>query len=234
MNVIITQRHSLNKHGDWIDSLENSYIIYFETFGVNLLPVSNTTINLEQLSRSVEIAGIILTGGGDVDPDLYGKNAGSELSISKQRDKLESSLLKLSISQKIPLLGICRGMQFINVFFNGSINQQINKMDTKNTHIVPSIHNVEITDNKIMNILGKKTFFTNSYHNQGIFEGGLGDDLMIFAMNKDLGLIEGIYHKNFPIAGIQWHPERPGSYNKIDEILVEAFINQKLYWELNY
>ena len=74
MNVLITQRHSKNQYGDDIESLESNYYKYFEKKGINLIPISNTTKNIEDFLKLYNINGIILSGGGDIDKNVYINN----------------------------------------------------------------------------------------------------------------------------------------------------------------
>lgn len=232
MNIIITQRHSLNKYGDQIDSLENSYISYLEAFGLNLFPISNVTKNVERLIEIVAPSGIILTGGGDVSPVLYCGQI-ENTAIPGHRDTIESKLLEMAISKRIPVLGICRGMQFINVFFNGKLIQDITKTGMEGNHTSPCTHKIRIVDERLKSLMDDESeVSTNSYHNQGIIKGGLGGGIRVFAVHDKSGLIEGIYHEEYPIAGVQWHPERPMSSNKLDKMLIESFIRRDLFWEM--
>lgn len=230
MNILITQRHTMNRHGDMTDSLEDNYVVYFERFGLNLFPVPNVSGRLDNLISVIKPSGIVLTGGGDVDPDLYGGQKNDMAAVSKERDMCESMLLEIAIKNDIPVLGICRGMQFINVFFDGKLVGDIKEIDTRGGHGVPCKHNVRIIDDAFSKMLGQNKFQVNSYHNQGILPEGLGKDLKAFAIYEDIGLIEAFHHIRYPIAGLQWHPERPGSSDILDSILVNGFVNRKLFW----
>ena len=230
MNILITQRHVVNQHGDWTSCLEDNYISYLERFGLNLFPVSNVTERLDKIINVINPLGIVLTGGGDVDPGLYDRQAYDANPISKQRDKCESKLLEIAIRNDIPVLGICRGMQFINVFFGGKLITAIKDIDTKGVHGVPCNHNIRIIDNKYSKYFDNCQFQVNSYHNQGILPGGLGEELETFALYEELDLIEAFSHVKYPIAGVQWHPERPGSSEILDNILLHGFINRTLFW----
>jgi putative glutamine amidotransferase len=230
VNILITQRHSINAHGDWIDSLENSYVRYFETLGLVLFPVPSVTGNLERFIESVSPGGIILSGGGNVAPDLYGGQACDMGAVSKERDRCEWKLLEIAVRKDIPVLGICRGMQFINVFFGGKLLGAIKDIDTQCGHGVASRHNIRILDDGFLRKIGNHEFQVNSYHNQGILPDGLGKDLEAFAVYEGLGLIEAFRHMLYPIAGIQWHPERAGSSEKLDRTLIQGFLDRTLFW----
>lgn len=229
MNILITQRYSKNQYGDWIDSLENNYIKFFEKFGINLIPVSNAIDNLECLYENINLSGIIFTGGENIETKYFvEKNNEPNL-----RESLETKLLNHSIKNNIPLFGICRGSQFINVFFKGKLIYDIKKIDSKGSHSCPGVHDIHISDGRLRMLLnGEKIFSTNSYHNQGILKSELGNGLMSFAEYPDLNLVEGLYHKHHPIAGILWHPERKDSSTELDKILVELFLEKKLFWEI--
>ena len=136
-------------------------------------------------------------------------------------------LIEIAIERKLPLFGNCRGGQFINVFFKGKLIQNI-KEKTGINH-VNAKHKVKITD-KNAGFLGNKEFIVNSYHEQGIMKGILSSELKEFAITDD-GIIEGVYHPKYPIAGVLWHPERPGSDKEADKRLIEAFIKRKFFWK---
>ncbi len=230
MNILITQRRSRNVHGDWIDCLEDSYVRYFEAFGLNLYPVPNVTGNPERFFDSLSPAGIILSGGGDVSPQLYCGRSCDGAGIG-ERDILESKLLELAIGKGLPVLGICRGMQFINVYFGGRLVQDIGKDDRQKLHKTPGSHGITVLHKGLIEMLGDRTVFeTNSYHNQGVRREDLAKDISPFAEFSDLDLVEGIYHRGYPIAGIQWHPERPDAPAELDRVLMQCFLKRQLFW----
>ena len=230
MNILITQRHVLNQYGDWTDCLENNYIAYLERFGLNLFPVPNVTGRFDEIVSAINPSGIVLTGGGDVDPGLYGGQTYGVGAISKERDRCETKLLKIAIRNGIPVLGICRGMHSINVFFGGKLIAAIKAIDTRGVHCTPGKHDIRIIDDAFSKKLGNNEFQVNSYHNQGILQDGLGKDLEAFAIYEELDLIEAFSHLRYPIAGVQWHPERPDSSGTLDSILIHNFINRTLFW----
>lgn len=146
------------------------------------------------------MAGFIISGGGDINPKLYGEeNIASRNIVPDQRVEWEFELLETILSSKKPILGICYGMQLLNVFFGGSLIQNIN---TKINHTEGS-HEIEIFKDFPLATI-KAT--VNTSHHQAIKT--LGKDLEVFCKAED-EIIEGIYLKNHPFCvGVQWHPER--------------------------
>jgi len=226
----ISQRGDINKHGMLIDDIEVNYTNYFEQFGINLVMIPNTSKEIELYFNKLPIKGIILSGGNDVDPELYGEKIKKGLSVSIERDKTEQELLTIAINKKLPVLGICKGMQMINVFFKGKLLMNIKKqLDVAIEHVNIN-HPIKIVDDKAKKILGS-SINVNSYHGQGITVDTLASDLEPFAIAFD-GIIEGFYHKKLPIAGIQWHPERKSPDEKANAKIIKMFIEQRLYWKL--
>jgi len=139
---------------------------------------------------------VILSGGNNVNPKLYASD--EELSsVYDMRDLNEYKIIKYCINKSIPLIGICRGMLLINVFFNGKITHNINN------HVNVE-HNILI--NRFNDYLGDKKV-VNSFHKHAIKIDDLSSNMNCFAISED-GCVEGIYDNEQSIFGIQWHPER--------------------------
>ncbi len=213
MIALISQRRDKNKYGVDIDSLEKTYIEYFSSFGFALIPIPNNPNNLTNYFLKLNVERIILTGGNDITPGIYGSKDKSD-SSSKERDATESRLLDFAIKNKIPVFGICRGMQFINVYFNGKLE------DTKK---ISDSHQPGKNHDVIIEGYGKTK--VNSYHLRCITEKSLSKELVSFA--KSGKIIEGIRHKVLPIAGIEWHPERKSPDDNINNKLVSDFLFRK-------
>ena len=175
------------------NSLAFEYIEFFEKLGFLVIPIPNNSKNTENYLEELNVNGIVLTGGNNVNPSLY-KGIEELESVYLQRDELEGKLVDLAIQKNIPLLGICRGFHYINVHFGGSISHNV-KNHVKQDHVL-------ISDNELLN--NKPT---NSFHNQAILVNNLSADFKVIATAKD-NVIEAIYHKEHKILGIQWHPER--------------------------
>ena len=178
-----------------------------------ILPITD---NFEVIKEQVKyFDGLILSGGGDPDPNLYGEDCLQEIGdITPERDTFELAILEEFLKTKKPILGICRGLQLMNVFYGGTLYQDIKYVDTNIQHKqkwladLPT-HDINILENNILfEIFGKKAR-TNSFHHQMIKD--LGRELTSIATAND-GVIEAIQNKNYPFFyGVQWHPEMMAS-----------------------
>lgn len=228
-NILITQRASKDKYGCKIDFLEHSYINYLEKFNVQLIVIPNAT-TLPEKYFDLNIQGVILSGGNDVNPELYGEENKHSSDISNDRDRCEKKILEIAVERKIPVLGICRGLQFSNVYFGGKINQNLHQK-CGDKHLPAREHPVVLKEKTIIDSLKSQEVLVNSYHNQAVFPEDLSSELKAFAVEKESGLIEGLYHPQLPLAAIQWHPEREKKVKLIDKLLIESFLEGKLFWE---
>ncbi len=223
MIVAVSQKQEKNAYGDNIDTLEQNYIQYVQQFGIIPLVVPNTITDVEAYLDRFPLEGIIITGGNEVDPLSYGGTRTEGMMLVPERDKTEKALIDYAIKKKLPLLGICRGMQFLNVYFGGKL---INiKQTLGDIHPPRKDHLLDIVD---FPLLGKKVE-VNSYHNYGLTTKELSPQLRAFARCGEL--VEGIYHPTLPIVGIIWHPERKSPDEKFNEKLMEWFVKKKFFLE---
>lgn len=160
------------------------------------------------------VDGILLIGGSDISPHLYGEDPQRYLwDTNPRRDIVEMNILKRAMERKVPILAICRGMQLLNVYLGGDLYQDI--YEQKEDVMVHSFredkkiayyHNIYMEESSHMEkIFGRKTL-VNSYHHQAIRK--LAGDLKATARTGD-GIIEAVEYKNEDqfILGVQFHPE---------------------------
>ncbi len=215
MFVAISLRQEKNKHGNSVDVLESAYTTFFNNMGITLIPIPNDTQNVKKLLESIPIKGIILSGGNDINPTSFGEEVQEGLSLSLRRDLVETELLNIAIEKKLPVLGICRGMQFINTFFGGKVTD----LRKRYSHLPSKNHQITITAKQ--DLFGTESS-VNSYHNWGITQTELAEPLKIFAKNGEI--IEGIYHPTLPIIGIQWHPERTSPDEELNKKIIKFIV----------
>lgn len=175
--------------------------------------------------------GLLLTGGQDVSPALYGAKTQEYCGvICPQRDAMETDLLRRALKKDLPVLGICRGLQFLNAALGGTLFQDLptERPSAAEHHMTPpydrAVHKVTVLpDTLLFDVLGQEELGVNSYHHQGVRT--LAPDLREMARAED-GLIEAAYlpGKRF-VAGVQWHPELAGAKDSSSVKLVEAFVN---------
>jgi len=176
------------------------------------------------LEDTVErIDGLLLPGGRDMDPKFYDEEPHPKLRLmSIQRTESEMILLERATKQNIPVLGICGGMQLINVFFKGSLYQDIHSLiPNALAHEKGSVHEIYVEEGTLLGeITKKKSFTAKSYHHQSV--KALGNGLRVSANSSD-GVIEAVegIDSHF-ILGIQWHPEREES--EISSRIFQAFL----------
>ena len=230
MKVGITQRIFLDSKGADRDSLEQDYTEYYQKFGLEVIPIPNVLYNVEDYVEKLNIERIILSGGGDINPKLYNSEPESGVEYQDKRDNTESELLKLAIRKDIPLLAECRGCQFLNIFFNGSLVLNIQDNIDNCVKHVASKHIIQIIDEKSANFLNLREVEVNSYHNNGFTKKELSLELEAFALSGG-GIVEGVFHSKRALAGIMWHPERYKVPDEFNEKIVRAFLERKLFWK---
>ena len=176
-----------------------------------MFPLTSDAEDIEELLNNVQ--GVLFTGGHDVNPAIYNETPiNGTVSFLKERDDMESEVLKQVLEKDIPLLGICRGIQFINAYLGGSLYQDIpTQFKTMlNHHQTPPynkpVHKVNIKeDSPLYTLLNKKSLEVNSYHHQAVKD--LAERLNVMALAED-GLVEAIEIKDKKFAwAFQWHPE---------------------------
>lgn len=189
---------------DYVDSvIQNGGVPYIIPFNEDPDVIRTQVTNID---------GLILSGGHDVDPRLYGEESLAKIGeIWPQRDTFDLSLLKEAEKSHKPVLGICRGAQLINVVHGGSLYQDISYRDQL-TFKHNQEHNPEIETQTVALTQGsylaklfkKKQISVNSFHHQLIKK--VGQNLKAVARAKD-GVIEAVEDKQGMIIGVQWHPE---------------------------
>ena len=203
--------------------IPSDYVNAIDRAGGRPLLVPPATAGVEETLEILD--GIVFTGGSDVDPELYGEEPHEEtFGVHRQRDDAELALLKGALERDIPVLGICRGIQVLNVALGGDLHQHLPEVvgHEGHKHNPPGEfleHEVQIEpDTKLAHVLGARTS-VKSHHHQGLRRVGSG---LIESAHAEDGSLEAIEVPDRRFAvGVLWHPEAGA-----DMALFEAFVEE--------
>ena len=146
-----------------------------------------------------------MTGGPDIEPGFYGQTPKTELDEpSHARDLFEFGLLDAATCSGIPVLGICRGAQIINVHAGGTLHQHLPDHACFDQPVNELSHTVDLVDGSVLRSMYGASLQVNSLHHQAV--DAVGAQLRVTARSED-GTVEGVEHESLPWMGIQWHPE---------------------------
>lgn len=178
-----------------------------------VLPRAESRETLAAMLDRVDV--LMLAGGCDLDPATFGAEPSPNLGrVVKERDTLELALLDEAVRRRMPVVGICRGIQVINVYCGGTLYQDLpSEWDgpALTEHQRPdkpweAVHDITIVEGTLLaRLLGRTRIGVNSTHHQAIRQ--LGQGLTVTARADD-GVIEAIEARDLPIVGVQFHPER--------------------------
>lgn len=162
-----------------------------------------TTLSLSEI-RSCD--GLLLPGGGDITPAFFGqKNAGSR-NIDTELDIIQLQALEQMHNNEKPILGVCKGMQIINVFFGGTITQHMKQHEKHEYNGQDQYHESMIRSDSFLYPLYGDSLTVNSAHHQCI--GKVGHALEVAQYSIPDQVPEALYHSDCQVFGVQWHPER--------------------------
>lgn len=177
------------------------------------------------VDEAIKCDGLLLPGGGDIDPVYYGEEMNGSDEPDRELDKAQRDILDAFVKAKKPILGICRGMQLINIYFGGSLHQDLVTRDIhtrKNDN--DSIHSVKsVEEGNLFEKFYGKTFNINSAHHQGTKKLGKG---LKEVLRSDDGVCEAVIHEELPIIATQFHPERMSYKQRRDDAVVGEEIFQ--------
>ena len=170
--------------------------------------------------------GILMSGGADISPDLYGADPDPGLgAVEPIRDQFELDLLDVAYEREMPIAGICRGLQILNVQAGGSLFQDVPPHAIRDKPPATRVHAVTIKNDSVLEELYGEKIEVNSLHHQSI--DTVGKNFRISAVSDD-GIIEGIEHRDLPVIAVQWHPEMLDTRNSdpIFKWLVRQALNR--------
>jgi putative glutamine amidotransferase len=188
-------------------------------------------VDKEALREMAErMDGLLLTGGGDIDPTLFGEEPLPGLgSITPERDTLEIALIGHMLKANKPIFAICRGCQILNIAAGGDMYQDLyTQRDNllQHTQHAPrshTSHTLEVVEDSLLHrISGEVSFKVNSFHHQAV--RNLAPGFVVSAAAKD-GVIEAFESRNHTfVLGVQWHPEFMAEKDEVSQRLFNTFV----------
>ena len=211
--------------------LNHSYLNAIRSFGgiPVVLPSEGNEDELSYLAMQCD--GLLFTGGMDIEPALFGEEKWNDtVSTTPDRDRSESLLFRLAQERQLPILGICRGLQMMNVYFGGTLYQDIPTQapsEVEHRMAPPdhrTCHNCQILPGTpLHNLIGQDEMAVNSHHHQAIKDVAPG--FAVMGRCED-GIIEAIWDPRQKFVwGVQWHPENIWDIEDSSAQIFRAFID---------
>ena len=180
-------------------------------------------VSPSNFKENIDFDALVISGGIDISPSVYGKK--TEIAkTDPKRDAMEMKLLDNALKKNLPVLGICRGMQMINVFCGGTLHLEIHELDLNRPHPKTPLPKKRIfidRHTKLREILKVEECIVNALHHQAIEKNAPGFET---AAHDENGIIQAIEHKDMRfVIGVQWHPEFL-PYSPIQRRIFKAFV----------
>lgn len=205
MILLATVRSDIKNKSYYIMS---SYYKMFHKIDVDIVLISKSDIKT-YIKLEDKCDGLLLVGGKDINPIWYKEKKIDTTKLeASEIDEADLELIDIFYNKQRPIIGICRGMQIINVYFGGKINQNISERHVQNKSDI-YCHDVNIVKNTMLSKYLSDKIRVNSFHHQSVDK--VGKNLIVNAISDD-SIIEGIEYKN--IIGVQWHPEQVNDFNQ--------------------
>lgn len=203
--------------------------IFLTDNNVAINNIDTSRMDTDMCKRKIEGAdGVIFAGGNDFDPDIYGGDRSLVEEYSREDDEKSLELLDYCIKENKPILGICRGMQLINIYYGGSLYDDLEKQFSKEiihrgSDKTLTYHEINIRGGtSLSKIVKSDRIEVNSYHHEGIKD--LAEGLSVSATSDD-GLIEAIENPYYSyMLGVQWHPELSYENDKYSKKILKDFV----------
>lgn len=177
--------------------------VNYERYVSSIPATPLTTLSLTALSSC---DALLLPGGGDITPAFFGEYNTGSVNIDTELDILQFQAVDHALRLSLPILGICKGMQVINVAFGGTITQDLPTANYHKFSDSDQYHNTIISKSSCLYECYGREALVNSAHHQGV--NHLGNGLLPIQWCPEDGCVEAIIHETLPILGLQWHPER--------------------------
>jgi putative glutamine amidotransferase len=206
LRVGVTQRvEVLPDRDERRDCLDQAWISLLAGVGMLAVPIPNRVANIGGFVEGLGLAGVILSGGNDIDGLSGARHTAPE------RDALERAILERSAETGLPVFGVCRGLQLMTLHFGGRLTPIEDHVSVHHPVTIEDVGPLALEDRDSV----------NSYHDWGVAADDIGEVLRVAAVAPN-GSVEALHHPELPVAAIMWHPER-GPTDPRDAALIARF-----------
>jgi len=227
LNWYLNDESKARSYGKWLFGLNQTYSELLAKAGavtVGMIPGSD---DLESALSVIDM--LVLTGGGDPDPELYGQKKNGAIENWRDRPIWEMELYKQAREMKVPILGVCLGIQLITIAEGGQLIQNISTMvENPEEHhgeaAHPKKHKVKIMEGSILSSILDRDIEVSSFHHQAI--ASVPEGFYKTADSPD-GVIEGMESNDGLVVAVQWHPERDFTGPLLLKSLIPRFCRNK-------
>lgn len=167
-----------------------------------LIPNLGTAAEVKAFLGYWGVQGVILSGGNNI-------------GAVPRRDNAEKAVLSYCIARALPVFGVCRGLQMIQSYFGGRLQECVRRLHVGNKHVVLFRRDEAVKYNMDVKCT------VNSYHVYGVKEKSLSRKLIPFALTAD-GWVEGVIARDYPITAVLWHPERGRPFRRYDRAIIRS------------
>ena len=183
--------------------------LYYADYGRGVLEAGGLPVHIPLDVDPAELIprldGVLLTGGADINPQRYGQESSTDAFPPEPlRDEHECAVLDAAYNDQIPVAGICRGLQIVNIHAGGTLHQDVPSHAGFDSPVTTEWHEVTFDDGTVLGRIYGPYLRVNSLHHQTVDE--VGNNLRITARSGD-NSVEGLEHANLPVIAVQWHPE---------------------------
>jgi putative glutamine amidotransferase len=216
------RRKRIGQLAGFPDALDDLHVdLYFADYARSVIKAGGLPVHLPldvDPSEWIEVLdGVVLTGGADIEPERYGHD-NTDSATEPHRDEIEFALLHGAIERQVPVLGICRGLQVVNVYHGGTLNQHVPEHMRVDAAPHEGVHSVQLEPGTTLHDVYGDEAVVNSLHHQTIDR--VGEGLRVSARADD-GTIEAIEMTRAAVVAVQWHPEMMNHADPVFVWLVE-------------
>lgn len=215
--IALTSRvETVTSYGEQRDCLDQAWTEFILSVGGIPMQLSNCFKDVSGYLDAIKPKGLILTGGNNLSiiRDFFPSNSPALDGVSTERDRFERDCTSYCVQNRIPIIGVCRGLQQLNVYFGGGLISTTKHAATR--HALSKTH---LTSSSVFHHYKDITEF-NSYHDFGIDHTTVSKVFQPLFVHAD-GTVEAMAHQTHPIYAMMWHPEREKPFNKDDIALFQ-------------